>query len=76
MQKVVIATKLPGIYNEFGENHGIVYVDNACEVLDTVQNILNKGEYDEIAKNGREFVKSSDWEIKVDEFEDALNELI
>ena len=73
MQKVVIATKLPGIYNEFGENHGIVYVDNACEVLDTVQNILNKGEYDEIAKNGREFVKSSDWEIKVNEFENALN---
>ena len=48
MKKVVIASELPGISKEFGYGHGIEYIQEASEVLETVENILNSGIYDEI----------------------------
>ena len=76
MRKVVIATKLPGINKEFGENNGIVYVESADEVLNCAQEILNNGTYEDMAQSGREYVKSNDWEAIVDKFENTLNNLI
>jgi glycosyltransferase involved in cell wall biosynthesis len=76
MRKVVIATRLPGISKEFGENHGIIYVNNADEVLDTATEILDKEEYNKIAESGREYVKSNDWEAIVDKFEKTLNDVL
>ena len=40
MRKVVIATELPGISKEFGYNHGIEYIKEASEVLETVKRIF------------------------------------
>ena len=76
MKKVVIATNLPGIYREFGENHGIVYINEAKEVLKVAQKIIDDGSYDEIATAGRNFVKSNDWEKIADNFEKTLINLI
>ena len=76
MKKVVIATELPGISTEFGYNHGIEYINEASEVLNKVDEILNNNEYDEIANNAREYVKSNDWEVITDKFEKALGNLI
>ena len=76
MEKVVIATELPGISKEFGYGHGIEYVQKAEEVLETAQKILDEGKYEEIGKAGREYVKSNDWEAITDKFEKALEELI
>lgn len=76
MKKVVIATYLPGIFREFGENNGIVYINEAKEVLNTAQMIINNNDYDKIATSGRNFVKSNDWEKIVDNFEETLSNLI
>ena len=76
MEKVVIATELPGISKEFGYGNGIEYVQKAEEVLETAQMILDEGRYEEISKKGREYVKSNDWEAITDKFEKALNDLI
>ena len=76
MEKVVIATELPGISKEFGYGNGIEYVQKAEEVLETAQRILDEGKYEEISKKGREYVKSNDWEAITDKFEKALEDLI
>ena len=76
MRKVVIATELPGISKEFGYNHGIEYIQEASEVLETVEGILSSGRYDEIASTAREYVKSNDWEAITDKFEEAMTKLL
>lgn len=76
MEKVVIATELPGISTEFGYNHGVEYVQEASEVLDKAESIIDSGKYDELSKIGREYVKNNDWEAITDKFEDTLNEII
>lgn len=76
MRKVVIATKLPGIFKEFGESHGIEYVNSAIEVLACASSIIDNGDYDRIANSGRDFVKNNDWNLITDDFEKVLNDLI
>lgn len=76
MEKVVIASELPGISKEFGYGNGIEYVQKAEEVLETAQKILDNGSYGKIAKSGRDYVKSNDWEVITDKFEQVLEELI
>ncbi|BBL61278.1 glycosyltransferase [Methanobrevibacter arboriphilus] len=76
MRKVVIATKLPGIFKEFGEFHGIEYVNSASEVLVCAKSIIDSGNYDNIANLGRDFVKNNDWNLITDDFEKVLNDLI
>lgn len=76
MQKVVIASELPGISKEFGYGHGIEYIREASEVLTTVENILANDRYDEIASTAREYVKSNDWEAITDKFEKAMKKLL
>ena len=76
MKKVVIATELPGISKEFGYNHGIEYIQEASEVLETVEGIVSSGRYDEISSTAREYVKSNDWEAITDKFEEAMIKLL
>lgn len=76
MKKVVIATKLPGIFKEFGEDHGIEYINEAKDVLSLAQLILDNGNYEKIANSGREFVKDNDWNVITDNFEKVLLNLI
>ena len=76
MKKVVIASELPGLSKEFGYGNGIVYINEACEVLSKVYEILSGGRYDEIASNGCEYVKSNDWEIITDKFENTMRKLL
>lgn len=76
MKKVVIATELPGISKEFGYGHGIEYIQEASEVLTTVEDILANDRYDEIASTAREYVKSNDWEAITDKFEKSMKELL
>jgi glycosyltransferase involved in cell wall biosynthesis len=76
MKKVVIASELPGLSKEFGYGNGIEYIREASEVLGVVEKILDDGRYDEIVANAREYVKSNDWEVITDKFENALDELI
>lgn len=76
MKKVVIATELPGISKEFGYGNGIEYIQEASEVLAKVDDILAGNRYAEISSRGREYVKSNDWEVITDKFEDAMKKLL
>ncbi|WP_042708418.1 glycosyltransferase [Methanobrevibacter wolinii] len=76
MEKVVIATELPGISTEFGYNHGVEYVHEASEVLDKAQSIIDEGKYEKLSKIAREYVKDNDWEVITDKFENTLNDII
>ena len=76
MGNVVIATELPGISKEFGYCHGIEYIQEASQVLETVKRILDDDKYDEIASIGREYVKGNDWEAITDKFEKAMEDLL
>jgi len=76
MKKVVIASELPGLSKEFGYGNGIEYIQEAFEVLPTVEKILDEGRYGEIAGNAREYVKSNDWEVITDKFEEAMKKLL
>lgn len=76
MGKVVVASELPGLSKEFGYGNGIEYIREASEVLQTVESILNENRYDEIASNAREYVKSNDWEVITDKFEQAMKKLL
>ncbi|QEE16049.1 glycosyltransferase [Promethearchaeum syntrophicum] len=72
--KPVIATKLKGIFKEFGYNNGIIYIDNPLEVFDVVQKIQYKKH--EISRSGLEFVKNYDWNIIIPKFENELYKII
>lgn len=74
MKKPVIATKLPGILREFGENNGILYIDNPKQVIDIA--IINLIRADEIGQKGRSFVENLDWKIITEKFEKILKKIL
>ncbi len=76
MEKVVIASELPGISTEFGYNNGVEYVQEASEVLEKAESILESGKYETLAKTAREYVKGNDWEAITDKFEETLKDLV
>lgn len=76
MEKPVIATNLPGIMKEFGENNGVIYVDNLNQVLDKASEIASKRMISNEGKKARKFVEQNDWNNITKEFENILRELI
>ena len=71
----VIATKLPGLMKEFGEGHGVVYVDRPEQVVDKALELARGGSLRELGQAGRAFVAKNDWEHITDVFEARLREL-
>jgi len=41
--KPVITTRLPGVMREFGEDHGIIYVDKAEDALKKAIELIENG---------------------------------
>lgn len=77
MRKPVIATRLPGLSAEFGENNGLIYIDRPEEVLDVVQEkFKNKRDVEAIGLAGYNFVKDNDWSELAIKFESILENLI
>src|SRR2546428_857778 len=70
--KPVIATKLPGLFREFGEGHGVVYVDAPREVVAKAQELVRDGSLRHIGQQGRAFVSGNNWESITDTFESLL----
>ena len=71
----VIATKLPGLVREFGEGHGVVYVDRPEQVVGKALELARGGSLRELGQAGRAFVAKNDWEHITDVFEAWLREL-
>ncbi|HSO25261.1 MAG TPA: glycosyl transferase GT4 family protein, partial [Methanobacteriaceae archaeon] len=76
MEKPVIVTRLPGISMEFGEGHGLQYVNGSKEVLPRAQKMREEGNIQEEGKKAREFVQSNDWEVITQRFEETLENLL
>jgi glycosyltransferase involved in cell wall biosynthesis len=74
--KPVIATRLPGLVREFGENHGLVYVDGPREVVSKARELIESGQIPSLGEAGRAFVAQYDWEKITDEFEATLERLV
>ena len=68
MGKPVIATRLPGIIMEFGENNGITYIETPQDVI----KIAHKMDTNNLGKKARNFVESNDWEYITNKFEKVI----
>jgi glycosyltransferase involved in cell wall biosynthesis len=74
MYKPIIASKLPGIYKEFGENNGVLYVENSTQVIDKVISLTNE----QILLNqeyAKSFIKNYGWETIILKFEKILESM-
>jgi len=75
-QKPVIATRLPGLVKEFGEDNGVLYVDKPEDVLKLAEELEETNRIQSEGIKARKFVQSSGWDIVVGEFEDKLIHLV
>ncbi|MCK4732801.1 MAG: glycosyltransferase family 4 protein [Methanophagales archaeon] len=73
--KPVIATKLPGIVKEFGDDHGVIYVDRPEEVVEKAIELVTNGASKELGSKARGFVKGLSWDNITDEFERIIEEV-
>lgn len=72
--KPVISTKLNGVFKEFGENNGIIYIHNPLEVFNKIPIILKN--YQNISKQALNFVSDYDWKVIVQNFENHLLKVV
>jgi glycosyltransferase involved in cell wall biosynthesis len=76
MEKPVITTKLPSIMKEFGEDHGIIYVDKPEDALNKAVELIEKRRVEEQGLKARKFVEKYNWDVIVDDFEGILEGMI
>ena len=76
MGKPVITTKLPGVMKEFGDDHGVIYVDRPEDALKKAVEMIDNGTIEEQGFKARRFVEKYSWDDIVDEFERVLEEVI
>ena len=74
--KPVIATRLPGLVEEFGEGNGIVYVKGPVEVLSKASELARQGELRKLGRSGRDLVSQNDWAKVTDTFESYLEAIV
>lgn len=76
MGKPVIATKLPGIIEEFGFENGVIYVDSAEDVVARAREMIARDVMREQGNKASAFVSDCDWDTITAAFEAQLNMLI
>jgi glycosyltransferase involved in cell wall biosynthesis len=76
MKKPVIATKLPGVMGEFGEDNGVVYVDKPEDAVAKAMELIQSGRIEELGQKARSFVERYSWDNITDEFEKILKETV
>jgi len=76
MKKPVIATRLPGVMKEFGEDNGVVYVDKPEDAVTKAMELVQSGKIQELGQKARTFVERYSWDNITDEFEKILKETV
>ncbi len=76
MRKPVIATRLPGIVEEFGGDNGVVYVDRPEDVVTKAIELVRNGRRETLGAKARSFVERNSWDNITSEFEKILEEVI
>ena len=61
---------------EFGEDHGIIYVDKPEDVIKKAVDLIEDGSVEEEGRKARGFVERYNWDDIVDDFESILEEVI
>jgi len=74
--KPVIATRLPGLVKEFGEDNGVLYIDKPEEVLMLAEGLEESNRIRSEGIKARKFVQHNSWDIVLGEFEETLIRLI
>lgn len=72
MGKPIICTELHGIIDEFGYVNGIVYVNNARDVIRKSRDI----DYAELSRQSLAYIQTRDWEIITDKFDRLLTNTV
>jgi len=72
----VIATRLPGLAEEFGEANGVVYVNGPLEVLPKASELARQGNLRKLGELGRAFASENDWTKITDTFESYLKDIV
>ncbi len=76
MKKPVIATRLPGVMKEFGEDNGVVYIDKPEDVIIKATQLVQNGDVESLGLKARRFTERNSWDSITDEFERILDEVI
>ena len=76
MEKPVIATRLPGVVREFGEDNGVVYVDKPEDAVTKAMELIQSGTVEGLGQKARSFVEKNSWDNVTDEFESMLEDAI
>src|SRR2546422_2027061 len=74
--KPVLATRLPGLVREFGEGHGVVYVEGPEQVVPRILELARNGLLPGLGAQARAFVSGNDWQTIADTFENYLKDLV
>lgn len=74
--KPVLATRLPGVMKEFGNNNGIIYVNEAREVVKRTLELIKNGSLAEQGLKGKRFVKRYSWDNITQDFEAILRHFL
>ena len=76
MKKPVIATRLPGVMKEFGEDNGVVYIDEPADAIVKAKSLVKDGKIGKLGDKARKFVLKYSWDSITDEFEKILERVI
>jgi glycosyltransferase involved in cell wall biosynthesis len=76
MKKPVIATRLPGVMREFGEDNGVAYVDKPEDTVTKATELIQNGKIEELGQKARNFVEKYSWQSITNEFEKILKEIV
>lgn len=76
MGKPVIATRLPGIVKELGEDNGVVYIDRPEDAVAKAVELWQNGRVEELGSKARAFVEGNSWDKITDAFQKILEQAI
>jgi glycosyltransferase involved in cell wall biosynthesis len=76
MKKPVIATRLPGVMREFGDDNGVAYIDKPEEAVAKAKELIQSGKIEELGEKARSFVERYSWQHITDEFEKILQKVV
>lgn len=68
----VVATDIPGIRKEFGEDNGVIYTDSPEDAFETVIDLVESDDYQRHTDQAANFVKQYDWSKLESMFESHL----
>ena len=76
MGKPVIATKLPGVVMEFGNDNGVEYVNRPEEVITKANELCKDGRLNELGGKAKKFVEVLTWDRITAQFENILGDSV